>query len=113
MIGGKWKENTKDLLVSSFKKLVMKMPFIKITVKEITDEASLKRAAFYNHFKDKYDLLQWTFFNDAIIPIYTLIENNMLHEANYLILATIENDKEFYNRVAKVSGQNSFRHIIN
>ena len=41
------KELTKDLLTLSFKELIMKMPFEKITVKMITDGADVIRPTFY------------------------------------------------------------------
>ncbi|MFR7520269.1 MAG: TetR family transcriptional regulator [Mediterraneibacter faecis] len=50
------KELTKDLLALSFKELIMKMPFEKITVKMITDGADVIRPTFYKHFQDKYEI---------------------------------------------------------
>lgn len=44
------KELTKDLLALSFKELIMKMPFEKITVKMITDGADVIRPTFYKSF---------------------------------------------------------------
>ena len=51
------KELTKDLLALSFKELIMKMPFEKITVKMITDGADVIRPTFYKHFQDKYEII--------------------------------------------------------
>ena len=48
------KELTKDLLALSFKELIMKMPFEKITVKMITEGADVIRPTFYKHFQDKF-----------------------------------------------------------
>lgn len=45
------KELTKDLLALSFKELIMKMPFEKITVKMITDGADVIRQLFINIFR--------------------------------------------------------------
>ena len=50
------KELTKDLLALSFKELIMKMPFEKITVKMITEGADVIRPTFYKHFQDKYEI---------------------------------------------------------
>ena len=52
------KELTKDLLALSFKELIMKMPFEKITVKMITDGADVIRPTFYKHFQDKYEIIE-------------------------------------------------------
>ena len=53
------KELTKDLLALSFKELIMKMPFEKITVKMITEGADVIRPTFYKHFQDKYEILEY------------------------------------------------------
>ena len=48
------------LLAESFKKLARTRPIEKITIREITDEAGVIRPTFYNHFQDKYELLEWS-----------------------------------------------------
>lgn len=45
-------------IIDSFILLSGKKPFSSITVKDITKEAQINRATFYNHFLDKYDLLE-------------------------------------------------------
>ncbi len=52
---------TKKALVDSFGKILAKKPFSKITVSDITNECGVSRMTFYYHFKDIYDLLEWTF----------------------------------------------------
>lgn len=49
---------TRQLITKSFIKLSNKKDFTSITVKDITEEAHINRATFYNHFLDKYDLLE-------------------------------------------------------
>lgn len=39
--------------------LLEKLSFKKITVRDICDAARISRAAFYVHFTDKYDFLEW------------------------------------------------------
>ena len=38
-------------------------------ITEITDKCGLKRQTFYNHFKDKYDLIKWIYLNEVILKI--------------------------------------------
>ncbi|MED3692266.1 TetR/AcrR family transcriptional regulator [Peribacillus butanolivorans] len=52
---------TRRLLIASFITVAQVKEFKEITIKEITDEATVNRAKFYAHFIDKYDLL------DAVI----------------------------------------------
>lgn len=68
------KELTKDLLALSFKELIMKMPFEKITVKMITDGADVIRPTFYKHFQDKYEILEYIFEKEIKDKIQVLIE---------------------------------------
>ena len=56
---GQGKSAIDTLLAESFKELALKQPIEKITIKEITDKAGVIRPTFYNHFQDKYDLLEW------------------------------------------------------
>lgn len=53
------KELTKDLLTLSFRELILKIPFDKITIKMITDGAGVIRPTFYKHFQDKYGILEY------------------------------------------------------
>ena len=73
------------LLAESFKELTLKQPIEKITIKEITDKAGVIRPTFYNHFQDKYELLEWIIMSQIIEPIGPLLQNGMVHEALVLV----------------------------
>lgn len=62
-------EITKNAIVSSFKKLAAEKDISEITVVEITNGCGLKRQTFYNHFRDKYDLIKWIYQNEVITKI--------------------------------------------
>ncbi|NQX43758.1 TetR family transcriptional regulator [Paenibacillus tritici] len=49
---------TRKLLVDAFTHLTNKKDFKDITIKDITDQATLNRATFYAHFEDKYELME-------------------------------------------------------
>ena len=61
-------ESTKRNIADAFKKLMKENDFDSITITDITDACDLNRLTFYYHFKDKYDLLNWIFYNEAITP---------------------------------------------
>lgn len=105
------KNETDILLAESFKELVLSRPIDKITIKEITDKAGVIRPTFYNHFQDKYELLEWIIAEELLEPIKPLIENRMINEALLLLLANIEKEKEFYIQAVRLGGQNSFESI--
>ena len=108
--------NKKDVHVAlqeSFKKLILKHNFDKITIKMITDDAGLIRPTFYNHYADKYEVLEEIFYNDIFKGSKMLIENKMPYEAIYYMFSRIESNKKFYLQAIKITGQNSFEEIIN
>ncbi len=58
-------ERTKIWIADTMKNIMAKKPIERIRVTEICREAEIERPTFYYHFKDKYDLVAWIFFNDA------------------------------------------------
>ncbi len=56
---------TKKALEASLKKLMMKKPLDKITIRDITDDCGISRMTFYYHFQDIYDLIEWICLEDA------------------------------------------------
>ena len=56
---------TKQILEESLKKLLLKKPLDKITIQDLTSDCGISRMAFYYHFKDIYDLVEWSCEEDA------------------------------------------------
>lgn len=107
------KADTKEMLANSLKALMLEhVSFDKITIKDITNRAGLIRPTFYNHFQDKYELLEWIFFQDIIVPSYVLIETGMVEEAVRLVLVKIRSEKDVLSYAYKVGGQNSFEKMV-
>lgn len=106
------KQTTDEVLAQSFKELVLSLPIEKITIKEITDKAGVIRPTFYNHFQDKYELLEWIIKEELIMPTIPLFHGGFIREGMTLIFANMEKEKEFYTHAAKLEGQNSFSSIV-
>lgn len=106
------KEATKQLLADSFKELVLSNNHIdKITIKDITDKADVIRSTFYNHYQDKYELLEWIIYDELIKPILPLFQAGYIKEGMILIFTNIRKEKEFYLHASRLEGQNSFASI--
>ena len=75
------KKEVKMLLADSFKELVLVKPIEKITIKEITDRAGVIRVTFYNHFQDKYELLEWICREEMVSPVRMLLWNDLEEQA--------------------------------
>lgn len=106
------KTDVDKLLMSSFKELVLTVPVEKITIKEITDAAGVIRPTFYNHFQDKYEVIERIVKEEILMPVKPLLENEMIKEAILLIFTNICKDKEFYCHLSFMEGQNSFSTIV-
>ena len=48
---------TKKAIESAFIEILSEKSFSKITIEEICKKANINRMSFYNHYEDKYDLL--------------------------------------------------------
>ncbi|MDE7341073.1 MAG: TetR family transcriptional regulator C-terminal domain-containing protein [Lachnospiraceae bacterium] len=56
---------TKYALEASLKKLLLQKPLDKVTINDLTSDCGISRMAFYYHFKDIYDLVEWICLEDA------------------------------------------------
>ena len=56
---------TKRALEQSLKNLLLQKPLTKITVGDIAEDCGINRMTFYYHFKDIYDLVEWSCLEDA------------------------------------------------
>ena len=106
------KREVKALLADSFKELVLEKSVEKITIKEITDRAGVIRVTFYNHFQDKYELLEWICREEIVSPTKILLHNNMHREAVMFMFTALLKNKDFYSHVAHTQGQNSFSSTV-
>ena len=58
-------QTTKRALEASLKNLLLKKPLTKITINDIAEDCEINRMTFYYHFKDIYDLVEWSCIEDA------------------------------------------------
>ena len=58
-------ELTKRALEQSLKNLLLQKPLNTITISDIADDCGINRMTFYYHFKDIYDLVEWSCQEDA------------------------------------------------
>ncbi len=98
----------KEAFEKSFRELVMKMPYFKITVTEICREAHLSRKTFYDNFQDKEEILEAIFEDDVVKPILTMNSLLSVNQSRDLmemymqnVYTPICNDKEFYQRLVR------------
>ena len=92
---------TKYALENSLKNLLLQKPLDKITISDITDDCGISRMTFYYHFKDIYDLVEWSYFEDA----RKALQENKTYETwqqGYLqIFEEVKKNKPFIMNVYK------------
>lgn len=100
---------TKKKIAKVFKKLVAQSGFEKVTIAKIMQESNMRRQTFYDHFQDKFDLVDWIFQQEAIEKI----EDNLAYEGWQVIVENLfiyfEENQLFYRNVLLFEGQNSFQ----
>ncbi|MBR1763866.1 MAG: TetR/AcrR family transcriptional regulator C-terminal domain-containing protein [Ruminococcus sp.] len=104
------RRTTKDILAESFLELAEERRIDKIRISDITDNCGMSAPTFYNHFKDKYDLIVWIH-TDRVGEIMSKIDKNgyrwkdtLLEGARYYY----DNRSYIINALKHTSGQDSF-----
>jgi AcrR family transcriptional regulator len=77
---------TRQMLQQALMELMREKSFQSITVQDIAARATVNRATFYDHFVDKFALLEY-----AIRDMFTAQLNSRLHGADSLSLDTLRN----------------------
>ena len=77
------KTDIDQLLAKSLKEIAVRRPVEKITIKEITDKAGVIRPTFYNHFQDKFELIEW------------IIRTELLEQQWFCCLPTLKRTRHF------------------
>lgn len=105
-------KTAKEILADSFLELAESKPVDKITIKDITDNCGYSTATFYRQFKDKYDLIAWTYTRD----LERILEKINFDEASWkqtlLHIADYFSDHKEYlaNLFLHTEGYDSFIH---
>ncbi len=106
------KRLTNELIAESFKNLILKKDFKKITVKMIASESGFMRSTFYNYFQDKYEILEWIVKTEIYDKIEPYVLKAKYFDAFKMVFKFIEDDKDFYKKAFLIDGQNGFEEIL-
>jgi probable dihydroxyacetone kinase regulator len=104
--------NTKKAIAMGFKELMHQKSFDKITIADIAGACGLNRQTFYYHFRDKYDLLDWIYYNEAIHYMIEGITFDNWSDRLYAMLKDMKNDGYFYINAFKASGSAEFENYL-
>lgn len=86
---------TKQALETSLKRMMLKKPLDKITIRDITEDCGISRITFYYHFKDIYDLVEWVCIQDATQALQGKKTYDTWHEGLMQIFEAVLENKPF------------------
>lgn len=99
---------TKKRIAKAFKDLLKVDTFDKISIVDIMETAGIRRQTFYNHFLDKYELLDWIFDNELTEYITHNLDfisgKNLLQE----LFLYFKQERSFYINLFDIKSQNHF-----
>ena len=108
------RQTTKEILAESLKDLAQFKPVDKITVTELAKNCGLTSPTFYNHFRDKYDLMAWIYNRKVEASIKNFGRGDSFEDVICKWMEIILEDENFYiNLLKNAVGQNSFRYTTN
>mgnify|MGYP000254321851 CR=1 FL=1 len=101
---------TKHALAESLKKLLLKKPLNKITINDLTTDCGISRMAFYYHFKDIYDLVEWVCLEESRKALQGKKTYDTWQEGFLQIFEAVYENKPFiinaYNAVSREQIEN-------
>ena len=99
---------TKKVIAYSFKTLMQKESFAKISVSDIMKKADLRRQTFYYHFQDKYELIEWIYHTESQENISDLLDFERWDSILKQIFVYFDREQKFYRNALAVYEQNGF-----
>lgn len=99
---------TKKVIAYALKDLMKTKDFEKISIKEIMEHADYRRQTFYDHFSDKYELLDWIFNQEITEIIEHFIDYEHWTKIIPRMLHYFEKNKLFYQKAFLIKNHHSF-----
>lgn len=111
--------STQDLILSSFKALLLENPLSKITVAGICEKAHISRKTFYVYFDDKEGLIRKVIHEDLLRPteeLRRLLPTEKLKSAPKMLIEQLHNGlysrRDFYKRLVSQMGRYEFLDLL-
>ena len=106
------KGRTKREFAEAFMALAEEKEIEKITIQDLLNRCQTSRQTFYNHFRDKYDLISWIYedmadqilqFYQADVPLFDFIKQ---------MYGYIYQHKTFFCKAIRLEGQNTLLQTV-
>ncbi|MBU3105618.1 dihydroxyacetone kinase transcriptional activator DhaS [Clostridium gasigenes] len=96
---------TKKAIAEALKETCKIKNIEKISISDITKSCGLNRQTFYYHFQDKYELLNWIYYNELFIKVIEDISFDNWSDRIYELLEIMKENKSFYINTIKNSDE--------
>lgn len=103
---------TKQALADALKRMLLKKPLDKITIRDITETCGISRMAFYYHFKDIYDLVEWTCIEDAAQALQGKKTYDTWQEGLLQIFEAVLENKPFVLNAYRCISREQMEHFL-
>ncbi len=100
---------TKKAIATSVKELMRKKQLQKISVADIVENCGINRQTFYYHFQDKYDLVDWIYYNEVVSAVTQNRTYEQWSDVVLDVLNIMHKEQYFYTNALSVTGQNAFQ----
>lgn len=104
--------NIHKILANTLLDLCREKKLEAISIKDILEETGVSRQTFYNRFKDKNDLIQWTYDNLVLSEFHKKGEAGTYYENTLNYCRTLEKYRFFMKQAYQLQGQNNLRDSI-
>ena len=115
MIGGKVMKEytiTKDAIANAFKELMKTKSFDKISISDITNSCKLNRQTFYYHFQDKYELMNWIYYNEIFLPLVDNLSEETYQEKFEQMFIQMKDNIHVYQNALSSNNEYGFENYL-
>lgn len=105
-------ETTKRALEAALKNQLLKKPLSKVTISDIAEDCGVSRMTVYYHFKDIYDLLEWSCEEDARKAIAGNVTYSTWQEGFLQILKEVEKNRPIIMNVYHSEGREQIENFL-
>ncbi len=106
------KDQTKKLLATSLKEIMLNKPLDKITIQELTEEAHVTRNTFYYHFSDIYQLVEWIYDHEIVNGLSEYQHLNNWHKGYERLLDYVLANKSFCLNTSRSMGRELLENFL-
>ncbi|MGN1344587.1 MAG: TetR/AcrR family transcriptional regulator C-terminal domain-containing protein [Traorella sp.] len=98
----------KEIIIETYRRLVVERQSAEIPVAVICKEANVSRKTFYNHFQDRFEVIEQILIMDIERPLLKVLKMNCTHhEGIKMIFDSLLLERDFYRIAIMENGKNS------